>query len=312
VINICEINLASVLVLTQGKKLTGRKAGVLPNRSYYKFPKPPSGGFYFLYIWLHIPSNMRISLRISAIFFAIVFISCGDANDKPKTPTVKVPVQNINPTPDQAARRKQSEEYCKVHGIPIYPNPNALFVDAEDSVNIRTKDEVVDRALALCFLGLKSEGLTADELSKFDKEYNISSKFSPNEKKYARTKEPTQQQTIDANWRYESLHVMLWALGFVDSLTYPDKMCVVADDVKHIFDNNENEFRQKATLRSKKEILDQADLILRIHWACVDARVNNAAMPGNLNASVVYERHYALNWLINYLNLDWDDVSTDT
>lgn len=255
---------------------------------------------------------MRISLITSSIIFAIILISCGDDNNKPKSPTAKVPVENINPTTDQAERRKQSEEYCKAHGIPIYSNPNALFVDAEDSVTIRTKDEVVDRALALCFLGLKSEGLTAEELSKFDKDYNISPKFSPNEKKYAKAKEPTQQQTIDANWRYESLHVLLWALGFVDSLTYPDKMCVVADDVKHIFSLKENEFRQKATLRSKKEILDQADLILRIHWACVDARVKNAAMPGNLNASVVLERHYALNWLINYMHQDWDDVSTDT
>jgi hypothetical protein len=270
------------------------------------------GGFYFLYLASHILRNMRISLLITAIFFLIAFSSCNSDNNNSKTPTIKVPVQNINPSSDQAARRQQSEEYCKAHGIPVYSNPHSLFVDAEDSVAIRRKDEVIDRALALCFLGLKSEGLTAEELNKFDKDYNISPKLSPNEKKYAKAKEPTQQQTVDANWRYESLHVMLWALGFIDSLTYPDKMCVVADDVKHIFQLTENEFRQKARLRGKKEILDQADLILRIHWACVDARVKNAAMPGNLNASVVYERHYALNWLINYLNLDWDDVSTDT
>ncbi|WP_338398753.1 DUF4272 domain-containing protein [Persicobacter psychrovividus] len=65
-------------------------------------------------------------------------------------------------------------------------------------------------------------------------------------------------------------------------------------------------------MRSKEEILDQADLILRLDWACVNARVKNEVAPGGLNSSVVYERHYALNWLIKYLNQDWDNVSTDT
>jgi hypothetical protein len=27
---------------------------------------------------------------------------------------------------------------------------------------------------------------------------------------------------------------------------------------------------------------------------------------------VVYERHYALNWLTGYMDQDWDDISTDT
>ncbi|WP_079688608.1 DUF4272 domain-containing protein [Ohtaekwangia koreensis] len=31
-----------------------------------------------------------------------------------------------------------------------------------------------------------------------------------------------------------------------------------------------------------------------------------------LNSSVVFERHYSLNWLIRYMNQDWDKVTTDT
>jgi uncharacterized protein DUF4272 len=33
---------------------------------------------------------------------------------------------------------------------------------------------------------------------------------------------------------------------------------------------------------------------------------------GNLDSGVVYERHYALNWLIGYMGREWDDVTTDT
>jgi hypothetical protein len=31
-----------------------------------------------------------------------------------------------------------------------------------------------------------------------------------------------------------------------------------------------------------------------------------------LHPSIVYERHYALNWLIQYLDQDWDNVQTNT
>jgi hypothetical protein len=90
------------------------------------------------------------------------------------------------------------------------------------------KDEVVDRALTLCYLGLKSEGLEQEHLDKMDKDFSITEKLTPNEKAYATAMQPTEQQKIDANWRYESLHVLLWALGYIDSLNYPDQMCNVA------------------------------------------------------------------------------------
>ena len=46
-------------------------------------------------------------------------------------------------------------------------------------------------------------------------------------------------------------------------------------------------------------------------WACVDARIKGVQIT-EIHSGVVYERHYALNWLINYRNQEWDDVSCDT
>jgi hypothetical protein len=65
-------------------------------------------------------------------------------------------------------------------------------------------------------MGLKSEGLPQARLAEIDKAYHISSKLSPSERVYATAPQPTEQQQLDANWRYESLHVMLWALGYVN------------------------------------------------------------------------------------------------
>jgi hypothetical protein len=72
------------------------------------------------------------------------------------------------------------------------------------------------------------------------------------------------------------------------------------------------QFVADATLRPVAEVLDEADLIYRYDWAVVDARINNKPVPLGVDPGVVQERHYALNWLIGYMDQDWDDVSTDT
>ena len=63
---------------------------------------------------------------------------------------------------------------------------------------------------------------------------------------------------------------------------------------------------------SDLEILDMQDLVLRYHWACVDARIHHKEMP-KLNADIIYEWHYALNWLVGADgNTKWDEVVTNT
>lgn len=259
-------------------------------------------------LFKRLPAMTRFLLPV--VLFGL--FSCTNNNRPGTDMPASIPVENITATKDQQERRNQSDAFCKAHGIPVYSNPNALFVAPEDSVTLRTKDEVVDRALALCYIGLKSEGLEQAHLDKMARDYRIVDKLTASEKAYANAKAPTEQQKVDANWRYESLHIMLWALGFIDTLSYPDQLCNVANDVKFIIGQTEQQFREKARLRTKKEILDQADLVLRLDWACVSARLENKPAPGRLDKSVVYERHYSLNWLIRYLEQDWDNVSADT
>ena len=74
-----------------------------------------------------------------------------------------------------------------------------------------------------------------------------------------------------------------------------------------------DELVKKSKPRRKKEILDEADLILRYDWSCVEARIKKQEMPGGLQEGVVKERHYALNWLIGVNNkAAWDNVTINT
>ena len=64
--------------------------------------------------------------------------------------------------------------------------------------------------------------------------------------------------------------------------------------------------------RPMPQILDEADLIYRLHWAVRDADLNGRPIPPALNQNVVIERYYALNWLMVPREdpYPWDEVPT--
>ena len=95
-------------------------------------------------------------------------------------------------------------------------------------------------------------------------------------------------------------------------LMFVGDQCGKAAEALKLFTSLFENFGKKQKLRTKKKILEQADLILRLDWACVNARMKNEPAPGNLDKGVVFERHHSLNWLINYMNQDWDNITTDT
>ncbi len=104
----------------------------------------------------------------------------------------------------------------------------------------------------------------------------------------------------------------MWSLGYVEKLERPEGTCDVAKAVSFLRDRDTAQFIKDAKLRPLSEILDQADIIYRYHWAVVSARLKHQEAPVKLEGGVVQERHYILNWLVGYLDQEWDDVSTDT
>ena len=70
--------------------------------------------------------------------------------------------------------------------------------------------------------------------------------LSPQEEVIYRAEELTQQQRAYASWRYESLHVLLWALGVVDHLQYPSDTCDVRNAVRALLDPTRDAFTASA------------------------------------------------------------------
>jgi hypothetical protein len=211
---------------------------------------------------------------------------------------------------DQLRRKAKSIAYLKHCQIPVFEH--LPCIESEEETTLRTKEEIVERAIALCYIGIRSEDPKNEALKAYEEKYNVLNLLTPDELAFVNAEIPTDQQIADANWRYESLHVLLWSLGLIGKLGFPGGICNLQEVVAIILENSKEELLEKSTLRSKDHILGQADLIYRIHWAVRNAIVNGVEPPKDVNRSVMYERHYALNWLINYMDEDWDHISTDT
>ncbi|MDE5746087.1 MAG: DUF4272 domain-containing protein, partial [Acetatifactor sp.] len=64
--------------------------------------------------------------------------------------------------------------------------------------------------------------------------------------------------------------------------------------------------------KTSDELLAECDLIFCLDWACVDARIHGTQIQA-VNSDIVYEWHYALNWLVGAEGItDWDKVRTTT
>ncbi|RKP55577.1 DUF4272 domain-containing protein [Cohnella endophytica] len=211
----------------------------------------------------------------------------------------------------QAERRKsKSIDILRRYNIPYIKH--LPIIETEKNVTLRTIDEICNRAICLALVAAKGEGLESDIVHMKAKEYCVEEHFTLEEETFIKLTECTEKERAKFTWRYESLWVLLWSLKYVNSLEFPSTICDVPFAVSTIVDRGRVDFFSNSTVRSKSEILDQTDLYFRYHWATREAQLRNQPIPSGLEPGVVYERHYSLNWLVNYEDEDWDNVSTNT
>lgn len=208
------------------------------------------------------------------------------------------------------ARKLRSLEILKAENVPVIAH--LPTIDSEANSTRRTTEEVAIRAMALCIVAVKGEGLEQEIIDRLINDFELMDAFTPREKKFLTAPNPDTHTKTQFVWRYEDYWVLLWALGYVDELKRPDSICDVETAISILRDKGRKQFIKNAKLRPQGELLDATDLIYRYHWAVVDARINQRPAPANLDGGVVMERHYVLNWLTGQGGQTWDDISTDT
>ena len=211
------------------------------------------------------------------------------------------------------SRKEQSEQILKTHNIKV--NYNLPHIEADEEVSIRYGTEIAQRLTVLCVTNLVAfDNITGVKALEYLEEHNLLKFITPDEKAFLEN--PTPESRNQESWKCECIWVLAWSLNFINDLEFPDHLCdlnKIAEKDYPISDSSDPNIylNKNFTVRSKTELLDAADLYYRMDWAVVDARLNGLSIEP-LNPGVVYERHYALNWLINYMDQEWDDISCDT
>lgn len=183
---------------------------------------------------------------------------------------------------------------------------------ADEEALLRDPQEVARRAMALMGVALRSEGVEQPKVARFLQQRGMVKSLSPAELAFLKLASPDEAQMRKLTWRYEALWTLLWALGHIERLGPPGVQCNAKFAVKLLNEMPLEQFLGQARLRPSAEILDELDFYYRAHWHAVNATQAGKPPHRDLDPDVIYERHYALNWLTNYMYQAWDDVQTDT
>ena len=202
-------------------------------------------------------------------------------------------------------RRRRTVVSLHERGVP-HRDDLPVLATAEYA-KLRSTHDVVLRSLCLFAVMAKGFDYPLDWYEECLTDSELKLAFSPDENAFLADPAPDQSVADNFTWRGECCLTLLWSIGLIDSLDPPTEQF----DPDEFFEIFAEGWRSKAKLRTPSEIYDEHDLIYLYHWAVVGAGVGYAQCEDVL-PNVVYERHYALNWLIGYCNQSWDDITTDT
>ncbi len=190
-------------------------------------------------------------------------------------------------------RKKRSESILEDYHIPILDELPVIETNSQS--HRRTPQEVAERILALAKVYLTSQkvehGFLGDGISKCDLRF-----LSPLEEIFVKSSRKSRREIDKYSWRIECLWVMLWVVNRVPKMSAMDQECDVHTAIDLVKSWPVERLLDNSKMRSQAEILDECDLIYRCHWAVRDAQLSGEMLPV-LNAGVIMERHYALNWL---------------
>lgn len=178
----------------------------------------------------------------------------------------------------------------------------------------RSAQEVARRCVILYGIYRAANGEDRGQISRWLDEQGLWSELSETEQEFLSCDVPNEQEEIDADWQIEDLHLLLWALGEIEAQATLGSYCEVPaiDQACQWFLADTGSFIRTARLRGEDELDELEEQIYEAHWLLTYAQEHQEAVPSELDPDVVVERHQAINWLMGYSGLNWDDVSIET
>jgi hypothetical protein len=184
----------------------------------------------------------------------------------------------------------------------------------------RTPDEVARRALALFAVANAAYERPPKLIRDWLERAGFSRFLSPWEAHFLSKDTASEEEVFAASWRTEALHVLTWALRLVDKLPpASDKADLGQLGITRAILEDPEAFVTTAVLRPIEELETARGEIMDQHWGVRAGPAGrelfgHPASEDAFHPGIVYQRHYAINWLVGGGDdhEDWDRVRTDT
>ncbi len=184
-----------------------------------------------------------------------------------------------------------------------------------DELKPPNASDVAIRSLILTYVLGVTANVPTERLMATITELGINGFLFESEATLLRTQNPTEEQIDKADWTFEYLLSIAWALGrenidpFITDHVKPSRENADLLDFYPRPFSDPNDFVENASLREFSELYKTADLYYRLHWACVENRLRPHGC--RLVQPVIVHRRRALDWIIG-VDANWDEISLDT
>ena len=182
-----------------------------------------------------------------------------------------------------------------------------------DNPNLRTIDEVKGRISVMTALVNISFNAPTPIIKGWIEKHDLQKHLSKWEAEILNKNNDalTDVEINSLRWSLESLWALLWVVKKIDNLDAEEH---VGDNLASLVPNlqrgeNNKKIDKLKNLQPELTIYTMLDYYYRLHWYCVDERLQGRQAA--LNEGQVYERRKALEWTFDR-NSDWDDIEMGT
>lgn len=197
--------------------------------------------------------------------------------------------------------RKKSWEAVKKEGL--LTNNNLPFLDKVDEV--KSPNDIVNRILCLNAILFKAFDVKGNNYNTdWLKSSNLFESLTQLELDYLQKDIKAEQFETHV----ESVYALLWAVSLYDEMSFISTPDDIVKKISINVGDSISEFKEKCKLRTKKEIIEVADLYYCVDWANTEHILSYK--KEYYYAYIIKRRRQALEWLI--YNFDWDEIPLDT
>ena len=119
--------------------------------------------------------------------------SHGAANGELEMRKEYIKTQEAKVSEEALSRKERSHSVLREQNIPY--NEYLPVIETIDESKRRTTEDVARRAMALCIVAVKGEGVEQETIDQLVNKYQISSAFTPQEKAFIENPQPTQTRS---------------------------------------------------------------------------------------------------------------------